>query len=208
MDAGKTITISREYGSGGRFIGKLLGEKLHIPVYDQFFIEELAKKCDYSPDFIRATEESCSSSFRINPLPGRNHHLWVSNTTNPPDKIFQAKGQIIFDLTGQGPCVIVGRCANTFLEGKVPLLRVFICADTPSKLKRIVQHYGIPAADSKKLLKQYSQGRKRYYEYYSDRKWGNPADFDLCLNTTNMTCEQAANLISDAYRHSENGKLN
>ena len=170
------ITISREFGSGGRELGLRLAEKLGIPFYDKELIYVAAKESDIAEDVFHEYEESVDHV----EIPA---YTPFSNIYQVPmsDQIFLAQGRAIKKLAGEGPCVIVGRCADMVLEDSVNL---FICAPMKRRLERMLTiEKGAEPREMERRIREIDRKRKDYYQYYTGNTWGRAPHYDLCLNT-------------------------
>ncbi len=192
---GKIITISRQFGSGGRSVGKLVAEKLGINCYDSAIIDKIAKESGFSEEYIKNQSEDAVEAGWFAALAGRNYY-GQSNQ----DLIWIAQCKVIEDLAKAGDCVIVGRCADYILKGKNDLLRVFIYADNDSRAKRIVEQYGETEENPYKRLKEKDRKRSAYYEIYTDQRFGDPSNYDICLNSGTVGIDMCADFIADMYR--------
>ncbi len=190
----KVITISREFGSGGRTVGKLVAEKLNIPCYDQEIIQKIAQESGYCEDFI--AEKSEHSSRKI--LNNFNFKDYYGNSIQ--DKLWLAQLKAIVEVANKGPCVIVGRCADFILEGTADLLKVFIYADNKSRAERIVEQYGESDVSPEKRLKEKDKRRAAYYQINTDRKWGDMKNYHISLSTSALGIEKCADMIADLYK--------
>ena len=169
------ITISREYGSGGRFVGKLLADKLGINFYDKELISLAAKESGLSEDYIESIDE-------------KNKNAKYSN--NNDDRLFISEQKVINKLYKKESCVIVGRCADYALKDKKDVLKVFLYSDSESKVNRAVKYYHL---DSKKALKEINKINKlraKHYEYYTNRKWYDLNNYDLLVNVDKYGVEK------------------
>ena len=170
------ITISREYGSGGRAIGERLAKELGVPFYDKELIFMAAKESGLSEEYIKKTEQMKSTSFL--------YGLYMSAQQLPMnDQIFLVQSKIIRQVAQEGPCVIVGRCADYILRDRKDCLHVFICSDMASRARRIVERYGQTQKAPEKRLAEKDQKRKVYYKNYTGRVWGQAQNYDICLNS-------------------------
>ncbi len=191
----KIIAISRQFGSGGRTVGKLVAEKLGIPCYDQELIDKIAEESGLCPEFIKERGEYASSgNWLINAFSDRDYY-----GHSVQDDIWFAQRKIIIDLAEQGSCVIVGRCADYILEDSHPCLRIFIHADMKARAERIVKQYGESNQTPEKRLRDKDKRRAAYYNFYTDRKWGDINNYDICLNTTTLGIEGCAEIIAKIY---------
>ncbi len=191
----KIIAISRQFGSGGRTVGKLVAEKLGIPCYDQELIEKIAEESGLCKEFIKERGEYASSgSLFANAFADRDYY-----GHSVQDDIWFAQRKVILDLAEQGPCVIVGRCADYILEDFYDCIRIFIHADMKARAQRIVEQYGESAQAPERRLRDKDKRRAAYYNFYTDRKWGDINNYDICLNTTALGIEECAEIIARIY---------
>ena len=190
------ITVSRMFGSGGRSIGKALAEALGIPYYDKEVIEMVAEESGLHPDFVAERSEYAPSK---NPFSyafvGRDTH-GLSND----DLLWTAQCRVIRELAEKGPCVIVGRCADYLLRDRKDALHVFISADDEFRKAYILEHYGETKQKPERRLAEKDKKRRLNYEFYTEREWGNPANYHLVLNSGKLGIERTVNLILAAYR--------
>lgn len=207
----KIITISREYGSGGRLIGKLIAESLGYDFYDKEIIDMAAQESGLSPDFIKKTEQNISSSWLYNLLLGSTYSGTASGSATKvigpqpvlplADQVFNAQRKTILNLAKKGSCVIVGRCADFILStneeiDKNDLFNVFIYADMEEKLKRIETLYKETESAAKKTITQIDKRRANHYNTFTDNVWGNRQNYDLMINSSVLGIEETANLIT------------
>ena len=160
------ITISREFGSGGRNIGKETAGKLGIPCYDAELIEKMAEESGFSKEYIASREEYALGK-------GLFAHVFADRDYyghSYQDELWKIQNQVILELAKKSSCVIVGRCADYILRGKADCLRVFIYADMESRAKRIVKQYGETDVSPEKRLKDKDKCRAAYYQFYTDMK--------------------------------------
>ena len=191
------ISISREFGSGGRLIGKRLAAHLGIPCYDRTIIQKTAEKSGLSPDFIARAEERARSRFHLSIAPiGIGTPAFAHQGVPVSHQAFFAQAEVIRELANEGPCVIVGRCSDYVLGERPECLKVFIYADLPSRIQRCVEEYHIPSDDMEKRIIQMDRGRSNYYNYYTGHNWGDMRRYDLTLNSSTTGIEGAVELIS------------
>ena len=191
----KIITISREFGSGGRTIGKLAAEKLGIPCYDQEIIAKIAEESGLAEEYIKERGEYMpSSSWIANALSARS----IGGLANE-DQLWSSQCSVIMDLAQKGPCVIVGRCADHILRDDHELLTVFIHAPMEKRAERIVRVYGESDVSIEKRLKDKDKRRKAYYQLYTDTEWGVANNYDICLDSASIGIEKCAELLVELY---------
>lgn len=183
------ITISREFGSGGRTIGKMVAQKLGISCYDAELITEMAKQSGFAESYVKEAGEYTPGGFLDALLTNRN-----SGPTNE-DILWQIQCNVIADLAKKGPCVIVGRCADFILKDRPDVLKVFVRADMAFRAKRIVEEYGERTETPEQRLKDKDKRRSTYYRFYTGQKWGQVRSYDMTLNSGKLGIEKCAELI-------------
>ena len=181
------VTISREYGSGGRYVGQMLADQLGVPCYDKELILELAKKTGLSAEYIERTEEKRGAL--------SDFHAGYYTGPNQEDDLFIQEAQIIEELAGQGPCVIIGRCADYILEGKAHLLKIFIYSTMAEKVKRATTYYGLSPERAEKEIKRIDRRRAIHYEHYTNRNWADRSHYDIYVNSDFLGVEKTADLL-------------
>ena len=171
------ITISREYGSGGRLIAKQLSENLGITFYDKQLIAEVAKKTGFSENFIRDTEhQRPTNSFLFD--------LYTSVATpSVPDQVFIAQAKVIKEAAAKGSCVIVGRCADYILRDQPNVLRVFVHAPLDQRIRRAREEYGAAEDNLESYVIRQDKARASYHNYFAAGRWGQSREYDLCVNS-------------------------
>lgn len=191
------ISISREFGSGGRLIGKRLAARLGIPCYDRTIIQKTAEKSGLSPDFIARAEERARSRFHLSIAPvGIGSPAFAHQGVPVSYQAFFAQSEVIRELASEGPCVIVGRCSDYILGERPECLKVFIHADLPSRVARCVEEYHIPSDGMERRVVQMDRGRANYYNYYTGHIWGDLRRYDLAINSSTAGIEGAVELIA------------
>lgn len=167
------ICIGRQYGSGGRFIGKLLAEKLNIPCYDKELLIESSKKSDMNVNVIESNDE----------VPNSFMYSAFQNGLPINQQVFLAQFEAIRQLADKGPCVIIGRCADYVLEDKDNIVSIFITAPIEERIKRATNYYNFESSKALKAIKKVDKKRRDYYNFYTNRKWGEASNYDLTLNS-------------------------
>lgn len=181
------ITISREYGSGGRYVGRLIADKLGIKFYDKELIIEAAKKTGLSEEFIENNEQ------KIDKLPEFNNGYYLG--LNNSDKIFLNESEIIKKLANKESCVIVGRCADYVLQNRKDLIKVFIYSDPENKIKRATKFYSLTKEVAKKEINKINKLRASHYKYYTEKEWADSRNYDISLNSDWLGIEKTAEMI-------------
>lgn len=198
MDKKVIITIDRQYGSGGRNIGKQLAKDLGIPFYDKEITQMAAAQSGMSKEIIEKTDETAASSLLYSVVTGAymfgNH---VAPTLDLPinDKVFIAQTEVIKTIASKGSCVIMGRCADYILRNHPEVVNVFIHADLSSRLNRAIHEYGLPSEKAEMQLSKIDKTRANYYHYYSGEKWGNSINYKLCIDSSVLGIEGSAQVI-------------
>ena len=189
----RVITISREFGSGGRTIGKKVAEKLGIPCYDAELIQKIAEESGYTADYIKGEGEYASGGWLSTVFTDRTMGL-----TNQ-DKLWIIQSRVIEELAGKGSCVIVGRCADYILREKADCLKVFIHASIEKRAERIVSEYGEREESPEQRLKEKDKRRAAYHRFYTDMKWGHAQNYHVCLDSGELGIDRCAELIAQLY---------
>ena len=191
----RVITISREFGSGGRTIGKLVAERLGIPCYDQELIEKIEEKSGLAKEFIAERGEyTLKGGWLANAFADRS-----LNGLSVQDYLWTVQRKIIIELAEEGPCVIVGRCADYILDGKADCLKVFIHASIEKRAERIVQKYGESAEAPEKRLRDKDLRRSSYYHFYTDVEWGIAKNYDIALDSGTVGLDRCVDIIASLY---------
>ncbi len=190
---GPIITINREYGSGGRYVGELLAQRLNIHFYDKNLITMVSDESGLSASYIEEKEQqkgSLLSEFNIG---------YYQNLNND-DTLFLAETKAIKEIAKKGSCVIIGRCADYVLKDEKQVFRVFLYSDSKSKQNRAIQYYGLTEKTAKKEIEKINKARERHYEYYTNMKWKDASHYELCLNVDLLGVEKTAELIEQIVK--------
>lgn len=192
----KIITISREYGSGGKYIGELVAKKLGIPFYDKEIIEKIAEETGFVREFVeKLAEYAPSKSIFAYAFVGRNQA-----GESMEDFIYAAQRKIILELAEKGDCVIVGRSADYILKGKHETVDVFIHGDKDAKKERICRFHGVIPSDAEKIMRDTDKKRSINYKYYTGETWGDVKNYTVTLNSTQVGVENCADIIAGIYK--------
>ena len=189
----RIVTISREFGSGGRTIGKKVAETLGIPCYDAELIQKLSMESGFAEEYVRQISEC---------MPGGYLESLFSNRTMGPtneDILWDSQNKVILEIAEKGPCVIVGRCADYILRDKADCLQVFIHADIAFRTERIVKVYGERDQSPEQRLRDKDKRRAAYYRFYTDMKWGDAHNYHVTLDSGVLGIEQCAEIISALF---------
>ena len=182
------ITISREYGSGGRYVGKLLADKLGIKVYDQEIVDKVAEETGLSKEYIEEFEQKRTGADTIN-------DVLVTEELGNEDEMFIAESNVIKNLASENSCVIIGRCADYILKDEKDVVNVFVYNSFDEKVKRVVDIYKLKEKDAKKEIKRINKQRAAHYKHYTGNEWGKLENYDVCINSDFMGVESAANSL-------------
>ena len=205
----KIITISRQFGSAGRSIGKKVAQELGIPYYDKELIKQVAEKTGFSPEFIaNIGEYAPSKSIFAYALSFHTNHHGLSgmngmNGMSASDFLWVMQRQVILDLAEKGPCVIVGRCADYILRDRDDCLHTFIHADKTKRAERIVRLYGESEKSPEARLQEKDKRRRVNYQHYTGRSWGQAQNYDICLDTGVLGLEQCADIVVSIIENSK-----
>ncbi len=199
--ANRIITIGRQCGSGGHTIGKLLAQRLGLAFYDKEIVEMAAAKTKLSPDFIRSHGEYFHGG-SLGHIIGYGTRFDSSLKTGSAltDQLHQVQSEIILEVAEKESCVIVGRCADHVLAGKYPTLNAFIHSDMPYKVERSIQEHGIDPERAASILTRRDKARAQHYRFYTDKKWGDARNYDVCLDSGRLGVEECVAILADAYQ--------
>ena len=192
------FTIARQFGSGGRAVGKLLAEKLGIPFYDKSLLQMAAKDSGLDESLFESADEKPSNRFWNAAASSTNvfgNRISVFQDMPMNDKLFLFQSDIIKKIAEKGSCVIVGRCADYILRDETNIVHVFVHSSEEDKLNRMIHQYGVPAEKAKETMMKTDKNRSSYYNYYTDGKWGRADTYDLSLNSGSIGIEGAAEMI-------------
>ncbi len=189
------ITIGRQFGSGGREIGKKVAQALGIPYYDKELLAVAAKESGLSHQFLQSYDERPTSSFLYSLVMGQQNLLTGVQGTTVEQLAANAQRDAVFSVADAGSCVIVGRCADYILRERPGLVRVFICADWDSRVKHVCERDQLSAKEAEDKIRRMDKARAAYYSFHTDRKWGSAESYDLCVNTSRRGIEATVELI-------------
>lgn len=193
------ITISREFGSGGHSIGKIVAETLGISFYDQELLEKIAEETGFSKEFIEEAAEYSTAKNSLLFHVVMNRSLHGRTEPSPADTIYFAQAKMIKSLAEKESCVIIGRCSDYIFRDYSGCLHVFIYSDMEDRAKRILERYGDSKKPIQKRITDKDTRRKIYYSHYTDRPWGIPQNYDLCLNSGALGEELCVNSIINIF---------
>ena len=189
----KIITISREFGSGGRFIGEEVAKKLGMKYYDRDIIGQIAEKSGFSPEYIQENAE-------LSPKKGLFAYAFAGRDItgkSVDDMVYEVQRKVILDIAENESCVIIGRNADFILNDRDDVLNVFIHGDKAEKVKRICKLYNVTEADALKMMVDIDKRRMTNYRFYTDRKWGMAGNYTLSLNSSELGYDMCEKIIMD-----------
>ena len=194
--AKRIITISREFGSGGRFIGEKVAKKLGITYYDKNIISEIAEKSGLSPEYIQESAElSPKKGLFAYALAGRD-----ITGKSVEDMVYEAQRKVILELAEKESCVIIGRNADFILRDWNDVLNVFIYGDMPEKIQRIMGLYNVEEKEAVKMIADIDKRRMTNYNFYTDQKWGKASNYTLCLNSSQLGYDRCEAIIMECVK--------
>lgn len=191
----KVVTISREFGSGGREIGFLLAERFNIPFYDKELISLAAENSNIAEEVFHTHDELLAKQERITHEYSSLNPFSALYEVPVSDQLFMAQSQIIRKLAQEGPCVIIGRCSDIIVEEG---FHVFICSGMKKRVERLIRLEG--GADGKKMetrIRSIDRKRRDYYQYYSGNEWGNPKNYHISLNSGKLGIQTCVEIVAD-----------
>lgn len=196
------ITIGRQYGCGGREIGKALSERLGIPFYDRELIEYASNQSGINAEVLEQYDERATNSLLYSlSISSYSYAGAAMSAPQMPlnDQLYISQSEIIKKFADEGPCIILGRCSDYILRDRNDVLNVFLHADIDVRVDRIVNKLGIPKSKAKDLIKKTDKRRASYYNYYTHQKWGDLKNFDLSINSK-VGVEKVVSLIESYYK--------
>ena len=194
--AKRIITISREFGSGGRFIGEEVAKKLGIAYYDKNIISQIAEKSGLSPEYIQENAE-------LSPKKGLFAYAFSGRDItgkSVEDMVYEAQRNIILELAEKEPCVIIGRNADYILKDRDDVLNVFIHGDMPEKIQRITGLYNVKEKEAVKMMADTDKRRRTNYNFYTDQNWGKASNYTLCLNSSQLGYDRCEMIIMECMK--------
>lgn len=203
------ITIGRQFGSGGHEIGEKLAEYFKIKYYDKELLSRAAKESGYCEEMLKSNDERPTNSFLYNLVMdtysfGYNASSFVDMPIS--HKVFLAQFDTIKKIADEGPCVIVGRCADYALADYKNCVNLFIHADEPTKIKRIMERFDINESKAKDMMIKKDKQRQSYYNYYSSKKWGRADSYDLTINSSKLGIDGTVKMIIQYIEDFEKNK--
>ena len=192
----RIITISREFGSGGRFIGEEVAKKLGIKYYDKEIIGQIAKESGLAPEYIKENAE-------LSPKKGIFAYAFTGRDISGKsveDMVYEAQRKVILKLAQKEPCVIIGRNADYILKDRDDVLNVFIHGDMPEKIQRIMGLYNVEEKEAVKMIADIDKRRMTNYNFYTEQKWGKASNYTLCLNSSQLGYDRCEAIIMECAK--------
>ena len=189
----RIITISREFGSGGRFIGEEVAKKLGIAYYDKNIINEIAEKSGLSLEYIQENAE-------LSPKKGLFAYAFAGRDItgkSVEDMVYEAQRKVILDLAEKEPCVIIGRNADYILKDRDDVLNVFIHGDMPEKIHRIIHLHNVEEQEAVRMMADTDKRRMTNYNFYTEQKWGKASNYTLSLNSSQLGYDRCEKIIME-----------
>ena len=196
----RIITISREFGSGGRTIGHLVAEKLGIPFYDKELIDHIALESGFSPKYIEEHGEHAPGSSIFSYAYTHQSVPGIMNGLSAADFLWNVQCNVILQLAEKGPCVIVGRNADYILKDRDDCFHVYIHADKDFRAERIVKLYGESEKKPAARLMEKDKRRRVNYHHYTGRTWGKAQNYDICLCSSTLGVETCADIVASIVK--------
>ncbi len=192
------ITISRQYGSAGRIIGQRLAAELDISFYDREFLEDITKKLGVSSDFFKEDNRGEDGMYNVSRT--RLNPLSTVTSLSVNLEVYESAASLIRSIARRESAVIVGRCADYVLKDKKNVLSLFLYAEKQDRIRRGIELYHIDAKHAQETMERFDRKRARFYEYYTDRKWGALSNYDMMINTSRMGIDQCVRFLATAAR--------
>ncbi|MBQ9116264.1 MAG: cytidylate kinase-like family protein [Clostridia bacterium] len=197
------ITISRQYGSGGREIGALIAEKLGIPFYDNALIQKATEASGFSSVHFEDVEKNARNSFLYSIVRGIQYHNSNTGIWSLEDSIYMTQAKVIRELAEKGSCVIVGRCSDYILADDPDLIKVFVYAPLEARAKHCIQRDGLEPDKAIEIIKGKDKRRQNYYNYHADTRWGEVTNYHICLDSSFTGIEAAADAVVKLVQNRE-----
>lgn len=195
LDKQVVITISREYGSGGRYVGKLIADKLGIKLYDKEFVLKVAEETGLSQEYIEQNEQKRTALALLN----NGYYSEFNNS----DELFAKESELIKEIADKESCVIIGRCANSILADRDNVVKVFVYSNIKDKIKRATTYYGMNKNKAEKQIEIIDKQRAKHYKYYTGKEWKDFSNYDICVNSDALGVEKTADMICEIVEEKE-----
>lgn len=198
------LTISREFGSGGRLIGRKIADRFEVPFYDRELIELAAEKSGLSPDFIARSDERAASSFAMGMGAGAMNleaGYFMQYEVPVSDRAYYAQASVITELAAKESCVIVGRSAGYILRENPDVVRVLVVAPLDDRIERAVNDYGLPRKGLTDKILKADKSRASFHRRYTGENWLDARGYDLCINTGKLGIDNGVDAVTELLKH-------
>ena len=192
----RIITISREFGSGGRFVGEEVAKKLGVAYYDKDIIGQIAKQSGFAPEYIKENAE-------LSPKKGLFAYAFSGRDItgkSVEDMVYEAQRKVILEIAEKESCVIIGRNADFILRDRNDVLNVFIHGNKKEKTQRIIGLYHVEEKEAVKMMADTDKRRMTNYNFYTDQKWGKASNYTLCLNSSQLGYDRCEKIIMECSK--------
>ncbi len=195
------ITVGRQYGSGGREIGTKLAERFGITYYDDLLLKKAAEESGLCEELFHSFDERPKSflySIALDPYSFSMSH--INSKGSIEQQVYLATYDTIKKLADEGPCVLIGRCADYALKDRTDVVNLFITAPLASRIERVAKRNGISSAEAKDRIRKTDRSRAAYYNFYSAKEWGDAKSYDLCIDSSLLGIEGTVDLLTELLR--------
>ena len=196
------ITLNRECGAGATNIAKLLSKELDIPYYDKDMFRMVSDKSGVLEEFFHVNDERPGNNLLyklIKELKPASQKPSLGKDIVSPDNLFRFQSELIKELAENESCIIIGRCADYILKDRPDTYHIFVYGDEYEKISRTQQLFNLSEKDARAMNRDMDKKRRLHYEYYTDRKWGDPQNHCMCLNTSALDMERCIRYILDLF---------
>ena len=195
------ITLERQFGSGGLEIGKKVADKLGIPCYNKEILQQAAEKCNVPEEYLESMQEEVSQSFLYKLSLASKSGKKIDNIISKSNILYNEIVKIINKMASSGSCVIIGRCADFILRDLDSCFHTFIYADMESRIKRVIEEYGVSPGSAEYIIKKNDKRRESFYSGNTGQTWGLKEHYNICLNSGKFGVENCSDIIIDTLKY-------
>lgn len=195
------ITLERQFGSGGLEIGKKVADKLGIPCYNKEILQQAAEKCNVPEEYLESMQEEVSQSFLYKLSLASKSGKKIDNIISKSNILYNEIVKIINKMASSGSCVIIGRCADFILRDLDSCFHTFIYADMESRIKRVIEEYGVSPGSAEYIIKKNDKRRESFYSGNTGHTWGFKEHYNICLNSGKFGVENCSDIIIDTLKY-------
>lgn len=195
------ITLERQFGSGGLEIGKKVADKLGIPCYNKEILQQAAEKCNVPEEYLESMQEEVSQSFLYKLSLASKSGKKIDNIISKSNILYNEIIKIINKMASSGSCVIIGRCADFILRDLDSCFHTFIYADMESRIKRVIEEYGVSPGSAEYIIKKNDKRRESFYSGNTGHTWGLKEHYNICLNSGKFGVEKCSDIIIDTLKY-------